>query len=545
MSLDLEQPIGGLVPNYEIQLLLRTMMGNNLPIYDENLRVYFSQCSDWATEEVTDEYIVNYFRTCVALILNGGKPFVVTKSVTARRDNYHNGDEYPCEYLMRPFNQWCKHIMVLRQKYDPVKERNVPIKVPLHKVLENHWHNLQWDNIGFIPFSNDEQRKDISPRIFNTFTGFKGYTSKVEYTDEEADEVIDFWLNHLKLLCGNEKRNVREFFLGWLADIVQRPDKKSTNGICPVIRSQPGSGKNIFVEHFGNFVLGPQYTYVCNDLEQVTRNFNAIIENVIFCILDEVQNYGGNFKSNDKLKNIITQSEITIENKGLDSRKAKNFTNYIMLSNNDWVVKVEALDRRFFCINASTEMRGNTEYFDKFDKLLRNEKAGKIIFDFLSDYDLSNWSNKAIPETSFRTELKERSRHHIWDFLEFLFDKDECSYNYEMGPKPVTIEPNHHYFVASTLFGLYIDWVDKSNIHKALAMSRTNFKRELEKIHKSNPDFVNHKQKKWLLSGKTESRRTWTINNDSNPWLSSVPVEIDNQGEDDKVVAKTLPVKII
>ena len=94
---------------------------------------------------------------------------------------------------------------------------------------------------------------------------------------------------------------------------MQKPYKKI--GVAILLKSKQGSGKNIIWEWIGNYILGRQYSLVLGDIDRLFSRFSAIIENRMLTILDEISNYGGAYKSNNKLKNIITQNEIVIEQK--------------------------------------------------------------------------------------------------------------------------------------------------------------------------------------------------------------------------------------
>jgi hypothetical protein len=79
-------------------------------------------------------------------------------------------------------------------------------------------------------------------------------------------------------------------------------------------------------------VIGSRYYNTINDIEQVVGRFNSESENKLLTICDEIQNYGGAHKSNDKLKSLITQTQQKIERKGLDIQTINDFNNYIFLT---------------------------------------------------------------------------------------------------------------------------------------------------------------------------------------------------------------------
>ena len=89
------------------------------------------------------------------------------------------------------------------------------------------------------------------------------------------------------------------------------------------------------------------------------------------------QLYGGDFKSNDKLKNLITQSEQVIKRKGLKPVRFSDYNNsyYFFLSNNNWTIKVALSDRRYFCLDLYNSKCKDFGYFDILGEQLNEESA--------------------------------------------------------------------------------------------------------------------------------------------------------------------------
>ena len=92
---------------------------------------------------------------------------------------------------------------------------------------------------------------------------------------------------------------------------MQKPYKKI--GVAILLKSKQGAGKNIIWEWIADFIIGKKYSLVINDIDRLLGRFNVIIQNKLLTICDEISNYGGAYKSNNKLKNLITQSEQVIE----------------------------------------------------------------------------------------------------------------------------------------------------------------------------------------------------------------------------------------
>ena len=79
----------------------------------------------------------------------------------------------------------------------------------------------------------------------------------------------------------------------------------------------------------------------------------------------------------------------------------------MFLTNNEWPVKVETNDRRYFCLQTDDKFVGNTEYFKNLYKHFTDEVA-EHFFHYLAEYDLSKWNKHQIPMTKFRRELMSR-----------------------------------------------------------------------------------------------------------------------------------------
>jgi len=127
----------------------------------------------------------------------------------------------------------------------------------------------------------------------------------------------------------------------------------------------------------------------------------------LLTLCDEIQNYGGAHKSNDKLKSIITQTELAVEKKGHDIYTVSDYNNYIFLTNNDWPIKVEASDRRFLLLGLDNGHANDNSYFKPLVAQLNDEAAEH--FHWLAQRDLTEWNSKDIPMTDLKKQLKVNS----------------------------------------------------------------------------------------------------------------------------------------
>jgi hypothetical protein len=140
-------------------------------------------------------------------------------------------------------------------------------------------------------------------------------------------------------------------------------------------------------------------------MDDLLGKFNSSLMNKLIYILDEISNYGAAHKSNDLLKSIISGRNMRIEPKGKEAFYVNNPARLIFLSNNDWIVKVENSDRRYFICDVSDKHANDRKYFNKLISSM-DEEGLDTFFKYLSEFDIKNWDYTNIPNNEARSELK-------------------------------------------------------------------------------------------------------------------------------------------
>ena len=91
---------------------------------------------------------------------------------------------------------------------------------------------------------------------------------------------------------------------------------------------------------------------------------------------------------NGHLKSLITEERINIECKGLKTLKINDFSGFIIISNQDAPLKIEAGNACIICFDVSTYCRGNIAYFDQLEEILDHSDASEVIMLYLFSRDL-------------------------------------------------------------------------------------------------------------------------------------------------------------
>ncbi len=149
-----------------------------------------------------------------------------------------------------------------------------------------------------------------------------------------------------------------QFLLGWCAKTVQNPDQPGE--VVPVLIGGEGTGKGVF----GRLMVklaGAQGFHV-TDPEHLTGKFNAHLRNCVVLFADEAV-FAGDARQNSKLKGILTEPTLTIEDKFIPATSVPNLLHVIMASNEEWVVPAGLDARRYFVLNVSDARKDDDAYF--------------------------------------------------------------------------------------------------------------------------------------------------------------------------------------
>ncbi|KAE9294758.1 hypothetical protein PF008_g24458 [Phytophthora fragariae] len=228
------------------------------------------------------------------------------------------------------------------------------IDIKLDAILTTNWRQLAYSDAQVIPYLPTE-----TPTIGHTFNMFGDYQHKYHADFKIDQDLVNLWLHHIRDTICNGDLNCYEYLVSWFAHIIQKPKVKTK--ICPLIKSRPGSGKGFTFSVFNQYVLNPQQTLVVNDLDRLTGRFNSLAIGKMLIVCDEALDSKNrksnqimkNRKSNQIMKNRISESTQVVEEKYSNAIEVNDFSNYAILTNNDFQSIVEQGDRRYLCLLAS------------------------------------------------------------------------------------------------------------------------------------------------------------------------------------------------
>lgn len=193
-------------------------------------------------------------------------------------------------------------------------------------------------------------------------------------------------------VCGG-RTDYYNWLTEWMAHIVQKPDQKI--GTAIVIRGLKGTGKTVFVDHFGH--LFGSHFQTLNSGSQVTNRFNTVYERCILLCADEAV-WGGDKKGEGILKGLITAPKIFIERKFFAGEERDNFTHFIFTTNSEWAVPASEDERRYFVLDIGQEWLENFDKFAALQKQMENGGYEAMLYDLLELKIMENLRKPMVTE---------------------------------------------------------------------------------------------------------------------------------------------------
>ena len=190
------------------------------------------------------------------------------------------------------------------------------------------------------------------------------------------------------------------YILGWCAQMIQKPQSKV--GVGLVLRGSKGSGKTFFGELVGG--LCKAHHRIVSKAEHVTGKFNRHLEDTLLLQCDEAY-WARNKAAEGALKDLLTNSRITVERKGMDSYSSNNYTRLLFSSNEEWVVPASLDERRFAIFDVSNIKQQDATYFGALRKWYDRGGAEHLLH-FFKHFDLNTVDVRKAPRTAALDEQK-------------------------------------------------------------------------------------------------------------------------------------------
>lgn len=271
---------------------------------------------------------------------------------------------------------------------------NKPKKIKVARAWMESPLRRQFLNVVFEP------NRKPDPSTYNLWSGYS--------FDPKPDAgKFDVFMDHIRVnVCGENDQHFK-WIVGWMADIIQRPERKL--GTALVLRGKMGVGKGVVFNHLGALIK--KHYLSVQQTSQVTGRFNSHLADTLLLFLDEAF-WGGNKEAEGVLKALVTEHNIPIEMKGRDIYQLKSYLRIGISTNNDWAVPTGLEDeRRFAVFDVGDGCQQNKPYFMAMDKQLR-EGGYEALLHYLINYQYDPIEIGRIPRTEALLDQKLLSMPH-------------------------------------------------------------------------------------------------------------------------------------
>ncbi len=318
------------------------------------------------------------------------------------------------------------------------------------------------------------------PNHFNLWLPFQ---IEIEVIEERNEEGLKFILNHLLILCNNDKE-ITEYVIDWISHMFQRPYEKST---FLLFVSKEGIGKStIFSKLLKSMIGVSKFFATTNPQNNILGEFNEALINAFLIVFEEMdflstKGCEGTFKA------LITNSEIYINPKGSKGYMANSFQRVCGNTNNINInIPTKEGDRRKCMIKCSNEKKGDTKYMEQLHYCCEDKATMKSFYEYCMDRNVEDFISRPIPLTAYQEELQKYYESPVETFLK----KKVCYFYHNENYTGVSIE-----YSFSKLYKDFNYWLCSNN--EKISYTKRKFSLELgnlevngfEKIRK-NGDII-------------------------------------------------------
>ena len=205
------------------------------------------------------------------------------------------------------------------------------------------------------------------------------------------------------IICAGSEKNY-DYLIRFLAHMIQKPHEKP--GVIITLLGGQGTGKGFFFSLLR--AIWTRTTLQVSDIEQVTGRFNACLERNFVICMDEAL-FSGDRKAMDRLKSMITEYVIQIEQKFQPARSIQAVHRLFASSNHSHFGNIEMDDRRFVFLSVSNSKQQDTSYFGQIAAFIEDEKTVGALIYYLQRKDLTTFNVRAKPNTNEHLEQKLKS----------------------------------------------------------------------------------------------------------------------------------------
>lgn len=399
-------------------------------------KFYYSDFNLFHKKIFTDDSIFyKYVEATIAKIVQGGNCLFITSDWWKDHLHYTELSSLPCSAVTENYSY-----EIINPEFDagsPINKKTNPLTLNRYfkdKINEYTMGNF-YKTIDFVPYlippENDPSfNKSFNKReTFNLFEGFRFPYVKVSTPCAS----IQPWIDHiLNVVCSGNKDQAK-ILTQWMAHMLQKPTEKA---FAVILYGRQGTGKSILYDFFTR-CIGRDLGLQLSKLDDLTQSHNSHIRGKIIVNCNECTNQPA-IKDVNILKGMITETELIINPKNVNQYKVSNYSRILITSNYKECMRIDSDDRRYFCLKISDDKRGNREYFAPLVESLKNDDTQRAFFNYLANYDISDFYHQSPPMTEMKQELIGLNVTNLVAFVLDICENNVYSFEYPETKEEIT-----------------------------------------------------------------------------------------------------------
>jgi DNA primase catalytic core len=268
--------------------------------------------------------------------------------------------------------------------------------------------------------TKDNERVNLVKEQFNLFVPTKYML--LDKTEQKINPMNEFPTIYRLLTNLIPVYRERKLYLNWLAGILQTRDKQLT---AWVFRGEQGAGKGLMLDKILKPLFGRKQVIQVED-QQLYSEFNPWLQNTMLVAFNEVAcNSEARNKVNSRLKAIITDNEIQINEKNVRQFYITNYVNCIFFSNEAVPIYIEDTDRRFNVVQTSGNLQKQVWFStDPETFIARLSDELPQFAQFLMNWKYDPIKAKTVFENETKSNMVSSAMNRFEEFAKYLKNGD-------------------------------------------------------------------------------------------------------------------------
>lgn len=379
------------------------------------------------------------------------------------------------------------------------------ITVPVSKFWIEHPNRNTVESTIFDPSKQSGIVSINNKNYLNLWTGFNVIPKRGNWQRTKK--------HVYKILCNSDPERFR-YVINWLAWSVQNPSKNAE--VCLVFKGEKGTGKSFLFSQF-HIIFGIHGMSI-SDRSRLVGKFSGHFRTICYLFCDEVY-YPGDKEAEGRLKSIITQGQIDIEEKYRSPSTVNNMLHVVMCTNNDWVIPATKDERRYFIDTVDNKYAKNRiseaerkKYFTPLWDEMKHGGREAMLFDLLNCNIVGWHPRNDVPETKELQNQKDLSLNYLEKAMKQVLEDGIFPGEYTRLSYKITSEAFCEYLDKIEVFCVKFSSVRKTRLMKELGCEKGRVP-GVGKIQWEFPELAIMRKNWDKLYGKSEwdNEIKWTI----------------------------------